>query len=163
MSDANAGVLAKVDTADRPWVVTGFGLVLLLMGGGAALEEVYLLTVLTALPGAFFFVLSIGTSGHLVLTQESISLVSRMNTFASKRVVWSIPLSELATVRTWRENRRSEASNSHYSVRILQVRDARGEGYRITRQHIPPVQLERLGRALAALGLVFEELERPPS
>ncbi|MBK9001171.1 MAG: hypothetical protein IPM35_36075 [Myxococcales bacterium] len=156
------GALASVDTSGLSFAVVGVGLVFVLMGAGAAAEGVYLLTVFFGLPGAFFAVLAVGARGRLVLTKDAITHVRRPNTFAKQRVEWSVPLSELAAVRTWKENRKAAGSSSYHSVQIVQVRDTKGGGYRVTRQYFSARQLDAFGRALEPLGFRLELLERAP-
>jgi hypothetical protein len=104
---------------------------------------------------------AIGHGSRLVLTTEGIFRLSRPRMFGAEVVLASIPLAELATVHHWTENRKSAGSNSHTTFHIIQVRDAKGNGFRVTEQLLPESQLEGMRQALASRGIALELRDGP--
>lgn len=154
-------VLATIHDRRVRLLIGCAGLTLVLLAGGATVEGVYLLTAVFGIPGLVLAAFALGHGSRLVLTTEGIFRLARPRMFGPEVVLASIPLAELATVRHWTENRKSSGSNSHTTFHIIQVRDAKGKGFRVTEQLMPKSQLESMRHALESRGIALELRDGP--
>ncbi|MBX3182880.1 MAG: hypothetical protein KIT72_18195 [Polyangiaceae bacterium] len=159
-------VAATVDDRRVRFIVVGVSVALVaaLWFFAYGSTEGTVVAVVVSAAAALLVALFLGYGWRLLLTTEGMYYTKRTRLFGPYVVLTSIPIARLATVRHWRESRRSsDGRSSYFTVGVIQVRNTDGRGFRVTGQHLSQSQLMALERALGARGITMELLASAPS